>query len=170
MPEKTPVKLFPFRDDQHEEALDAWIGDPEITRFMASGRDPRGHPSYQWTGGENSWVFAVHHGLAYVGIVGLYAVDFLSQKAELRILIGQTRGAGIGTEAVRLLLNFGFGMLNLHRIYLGTAEENKAAYRAFEKNGFRPEGLLIEDLYRDGHWYNNVRMAVLRRDWEATRA
>lgn len=164
------VKLVAYRYDQHNHALNEWIDDQETTRFMAAGRVPHVDPSDEWSPSDpgRDYVFAVHQGLAYVGVVGLYGVDYLSRKAELRILLGAARGRGVGTKACQLLVNFGFGRVNLERIWLGTAAGNLAAQRCFEKAGFLVEGLLRRDLYRDG-WHDNYRMAILREEWEAAR-
>ena len=64
------------------------------------------------------------------------------------------------TEAVRLLLDFGFGELNLHRISLHVFEDNERARSVYRKAGFIEEGLLREAAFIDGR-YRSVRVMGL---------
>ncbi len=62
--------------------------------------------------------------------------------AEFGITIGEPafRGQGLGTEAVRLLLDFAFTVLGVHNVWLDTPAYNVGALRAYEKAGFREIG------------------------------
>ncbi len=55
------------------------------------------------------------------------------------------RDRGLGSEAVNLLATWGFEALGLHRVYAYVLAINPRAQRAFEKAGFRTEGLLRGD-------------------------
>lgn len=102
-----------------------------------------------------------------VGTCQLYAIDWINSSAELQIRIGSQseRGKGIGTEAVFLLLSYGFEDLNMHRIYLNVYEENLAAIKVYKKNGFSKEGLLRQSNYINGEYVNVMVMAILREEW-----
>jgi diamine N-acetyltransferase len=78
--------------------------------------------------------------LAPVGTTLLVRVDQLAGTAEFGILIGERRGQGLGTEATRLTLDWGFTVLGLHNIMLVTFSWNLAAVRAYTKAGFREIG------------------------------
>ena len=60
---------------------------------------------------------------------------------------------------------YGFDRLNLNRIWLGITSENKRGIRAYEKAGFRHEGALRQDIYRNSLYYDSVRMAVVRDEY-----
>jgi RimJ/RimL family protein N-acetyltransferase len=77
------------------------------------------------------------------------------------------RGKGYGTDAMRLLVSYGFRELGLHRIGLGVFGNNIGAIRSYEKSGFRQEVVMREALYRDGVRQNEITMGILRREWEA---
>lgn len=102
-----------------------------------------------------------------VGFGGLYDIHPTARKAELRILIGEKEawGKGYGTEATRLLVYYGFDRLNLNRIWLGVTDENSRAVKAYERCGFRVEGRLRQDLYRNSRFYDSVRMSILREEY-----
>ena len=157
-------------------ALHRLLHDPDTMRYMVLGRTA---PSAQrWVadlmdGWPRHVVWGVKVGvepprLVPFGVVGLWDLDWLARKAEFRIALGGQRGHGYGTEATRLVLAYAFTALNLERIWLGTAAENVAARKCFEKCGFLQEGVLEGDfLGPDGRRSDNVRYAILKPRWEA---
>ena len=67
--------------------------------------------------------------------------------------MGEGRGRGRGADAVRVLCRLGFEELGLHKITARTFDFNHACARCLEKCGFTQEGLLRDELYRDGAWH-----------------
>lgn len=76
-------------------------------------------------------------------------------------------GKGYGTEATRLLVQHAFETMNLNRVWLLVYEFNERALRAYERVGFQKEGVLRQEMYRQGRYWNTILMAILREDWEA---
>ena len=72
---------------------------------------------------------------------------------------------GYGTEVMRLLLQHGFGTLNLNRIFLRVDTENLGGIRAYEKAGFVQEARLRQADYREGRYCDDLIMSVLRSEW-----
>lgn len=105
-----------------------------------------------------------------IGACSLQHIDMRNRHAELSIFIpGRiVRGKGYGTEAVRLLLRYGFDVLRLDKVYLGVYDFNEGGIRAYEKNGFRYEGRHRQMLYYDGHMWDEWFMGILRTEWEAS--
>jgi RimJ/RimL family protein N-acetyltransferase len=77
------------------------------------------------------------------------------------------RGKGYGTDAMRLLVGYGFRELDLQRIALTVFSYNPRAIRSYEKAGFAREVVERAALYRDGQRHDIIIMGILRRDWEA---
>src|SRR4051794_24719882 len=77
-----------------------------------------------------------------VGMTGLTEIDFRCRSAEFNIMIGprQARGVGYGTEATRLLIDYGFTALGLANISPRVMAFNVAGIRAYTKAGFREFG------------------------------
>lgn len=102
-----------------------------------------------------------------IGSVGLHKLDFRGRHAELGLVIGERSawGQGFGTEATRLMLDYGFGTLNLHRIWLQVYASHAAAIRVYEKAGFRKEGVQREHLFAEGRHEDAVLMGILRSEW-----
>ncbi|MDR0964342.1 MAG: UDP-4-amino-4,6-dideoxy-N-acetyl-beta-L-altrosamine N-acetyltransferase [Clostridium sp.] len=99
-----------------------------------------------------------------VGCVYLSDIDHKHHKAEYGIYLGEpsVRGKGIGTLAAKLLLQYGFEQLALHKIYLRVLADNEAAIRSYEKAGFVQEGYLKEEVFVDGLYRDLIWMAILR--------
>ena len=71
-------------------------------------------------------------------------------------------------EAVRLLLDFAFRDLNLHRVYLHVFDTNAAAIRIYEKVGFVREGVLRQAAHIDGRYVDVMVMSILREEYART--
>ena len=103
---------------------------------------------------------------ACVGEAVLNQWDPGSQSCNFRILIGPAgQNRGLGTEATRLIVGYGFEHLGLHRISLEVYAFNPRARRAYEKAGFRPEGVLRQSLRYNGDWVDAEVMSILAPEW-----
>ena len=101
-----------------------------------------------------------------VGSCQLHSISPVHRSAELQIRIGEprSRGVGLGTEAVELLLKFAFDDLNLHRVYLHVLSTNGAAIHLYGKTGFVEEGVLRDGAYIDGRYVDLVVMGLLESE------
>ena len=94
-----------------------------------------------------------------------------NRSCGFRILMSAAgRGRGLGTEATRLIVDYGFDQLGLHRIELEVYAFNPRARRAYEKVGFVAEGVLRDALLWDGDWVDAVMMSMLETDPRPTAA
>ena len=105
------------------------------------------------------------------GNIGLWGARPKDRCATIGIALGrQYIGRGYGTDAMRVIVSYGFREMGLHRIQLGVAPFNPAGIRAYEKAGFVEEGRLRESVLHDGRWYDEVLMSILDHEWAARRA
>jgi RimJ/RimL family protein N-acetyltransferase len=106
-----------------------------------------------------------------IGACGLHRIDPKNRQAMYGIFIGEAeaRDKGHGTEVTSLMVTYAFATLNLNRVWLHVYEDNKGAIRAYEKVGFKQEGVLRQDNYREGRYGNTVVMGILRSEWKAAR-
>lgn len=102
--------------------------------------------------------------VGHISIYGIKRLPFLSALAGYSIDESVT-GKGIATEAVKLVLTFGFEELRLHRIEAYVSPRNPGSIRVLEKNGFQREGLLREFLYINGEWEDHYQYAMLEREF-----
>jgi len=108
-------------------------------------------------------------GWRLVGNSGFHNIEWHNRSAEIGIFIGDKSiwNKGYGTEAVSLLLQHGFGTLNLNRVFLSVHETNRRAIRAYEKAGFIQEGAMRQAVYKNGKFQDMLFMSVLRSEWES---
>jgi RimJ/RimL family protein N-acetyltransferase len=106
-----------------------------------------------------------------VGYIELDGILWSQGTGWMSIAIGDEpqRGQGYGAEALRLLLDFAFGELNLRRVQLTVFSYNTAAIALYEKIGFMREGVFREFVYRDGQTHDMILYGLLRREWEVQR-
>lgn len=107
---------------------------------------------------------------ALLGHVTLFGADVKNRAATLAIVLGPDHtGQGFGTEAVRVMVRYGFSEMGLHRIGLQTYGFNDRAIAVYGKVGFREEGRRREAVFHDGAFYDEVQMGLLEREWRASR-
>lgn len=104
-----------------------------------------------------------------LGEVVLNDMDTINRSANIRIGIQGTqhRGKGYGTEALLLMLRYGFQKLNLHRIHLGVYAFNPRAIHVYEKIGFHREGVERDALFMDGKFHDLITMSILEDEFDA---
>jgi RimJ/RimL family protein N-acetyltransferase len=104
-----------------------------------------------------------------IGLIGLYTIFQPHREAFMGIQIGERDywGKGYGTDALRVLLRFGFEELNLQRVSLSVLEGNERAMRSYEKCGFRYEGRERQTWAYDGRRWDEIYMGLVREEWRA---
>jgi RimJ/RimL family protein N-acetyltransferase len=101
-----------------------------------------------------------------IGHIALWGITAKDRCASLGILLDKSVwGLGYGTEALMLALHYGFSELNLHRIQLEVSASNERAMQSYRKTGFREEGRRRQAFFRNGHWQDQVQMAILAEEF-----
>lgn len=176
------VELRPFREEDLPQ-LKAALDDPDVQRLTGSVHssdaveqqtEERLRPWYSTRNDQTDRLDLMVVDRATetcVGEVVLNDWDEGNESCGFRILLGPAgQGRGLGTEATRLLLDYAFEHLPLHRVELEVYAFNPRAQRAYEKAGFVVEGRRREALLFDGERVDAIVMSVLRPDWLAARA
>ncbi|MGI2329533.1 GNAT family N-acetyltransferase [Planococcus sp. YIM B11945] len=102
-----------------------------------------------------------------IGHISMYSIKrlpFLSGLVGYSMDEAQI-GKGIATEAVQLVVAFGFEQLRLHRIEAYVSPRNMGSIRVLQKAGFLNEGLLREFLYINGEWEDHFHFAMLESEF-----
>ncbi len=103
----------------------------------------------------------------YIGSCGVNNIDWKNSIATIGILIGKKEywGKGYGTDAMKVLISFIFNQMNINKIKLNVFSFNDRAIKSYEKCGFKIEGRLRQELYRDGKYHDNIIMGLLREEF-----
>ncbi len=101
-----------------------------------------------------------------IGNCGIMNWDQTHRTGEVGIFIGpkESRGRGIGTEALRLLCGYAFDYMNMGSLFLRVFEFNEAGIRCYEKVGFKRSGLLRDSFIMRGRAYDTILMDCLPSD------
>lgn len=94
-------------------------------------------------------------------------LKLLNRTATLGIFIGNKKylSKGYGTEAIRLILDYGFNYMNLHSVKLNLLSFNERALKCYKKCGFRETGKIRENRFINGKYYDTISMDILENEF-----
>lgn len=170
--EKVKLRAYKREDIQLAQQF---LNDAETKRFLTPGIP---YPivleqEYKWFEGmsssEDRYSFAIEtlKDGKYIGGCGLNSVDWKNSVAVVGIFIGDKNywGKGYGTDAMKVLIRFIFEQMNVNKIKLFVYSFNERAVKSYEKCGFVKEGVLRQEMYRDGKYHDEYVMGVLRDEY-----
>ena len=102
-----------------------------------------------------------------IGNVGLNRIDYIDRTATLGIFIGEAdnHDKGYGSDALKALLNYGFGVLNLNNIDLSVFDFNERAIHCYKKVGFKEYGRRHKAYYVNNEYHDIIYMEILKDDF-----
>ena len=171
------VRLTVESPETIAKAQTRWFRDSELLRLAESD------PAYMWSEkNRKEWVekqdgqdannfrFAIR-ALSDDRLIGEVSIhpQWVDADAWIGIGLGERDywGRGIGTDAMRLIVQYGFIELNLQRVSLALHSYNERALKSYEKVGFKVEGTLRQDTLREGQRSDGIFMGILRDEWLA---
>lgn len=180
MPDRPPryhgerLYLRPF-EPEDAELVHAWYADAETSRLMGQlprslARRRRDAEAATAEGADGfDFVLCLLADDRPIGRADIFELHGHDGSASFGLAIGDPdqRGQGLGREAVDLIVDFCFEQLRLERVWLRTDSDNERAQRLYERCGFVHEGRLRHAFYQDGRFQDEIRMAILRDEWEA---
>lgn len=158
-------------DDKHP--LFEWINTKELVEFNSYFKPVNWENHVKWfeniITNETVKIFGIRT-LAEDKLIGscqLYNINTLTNSAELQIRLGyfNEMGKGFGSQAVKLLLAFGFETLQLQRIYLHVFSNNIRAHKTYLNIGFTEEGHLRRAAFIGNEFIDVKIMSVLKEDY-----
>ncbi len=161
--------------DEEIEKFTEWMNDFQVTDYTGrSGQIVTLSEEKEWL--ENSVKNTSNRNFniieskdnKLIGTVGLEKINWIERNAVLGIFIGDTdyRNNGYGTEAIKLLLEYGFRYLNLHSIRLDLLSINERAHKCYLKCGFKDTGKSREEIFLNGKYYDKLHMDILESEFE----
>lgn len=160
--------------------LHRWTNDFEVSILSGDDMMPQTlemfqakfeHSAKEGTPGQSNRVeFIIYEreSMRIIGLTELRQINHVHRRAQFGIGIGEKdcRHKGYGTEAVRLILDYGFTVLNLHNIMLNTYGYNIPAQKSYLKAGFREIGRRRQSVRFGGQWYDEVLMDCLSSEFQ----
>ena len=104
---------------------------------------------------------------APVGLIGLKGLESRSRSAEYWIYIGNlaSRRKNFAEEATRVILEYAFNVLNLHRVFLRVLATNTGAVALYRKLGFVSEGVMRDASFADGKFGDVLCYSLLEDEF-----
>lgn len=149
------IELIPLQQCNLEQVRQ-WRNRQDIKETTKSHHEITPQQQQDWfqskvQNNPNAYYFEIHttdSSKQFIGVCALQNINWISRNAEFSIYLGDLnyRGQGLGKEALKSLLTYGFNTLNLHRIWGQVLLTNQLALN-FYKNyfNFTVEGILKED-------------------------
>ena len=167
------VVLCPPDKSKHLENALKWINDTEITQYITHYLPVTRDFEEEWFDNlrkerEKNVVFAIEtHDGKHIGFTGLHNINWHDRTAVAGAIIGDKDywGKGYGTDSMMVLLSFAFLSLSLRKICASVLAFNKRSLGHVLKCGFRKEGVREKQIYKNGHYEDEVLIAVFRKNW-----
>lgn len=168
------VRLRSYRKEDMKICL-SFINDPLVTKNIRPGIPfpYKYEDEIKWYESlnpmsEKNYSFAIEkiEDETYLGGCGINYVDWKNSFCEIGLFLGKDFwNKGYGTDAMNILVKFIFNEMNLNKIKLFVYSFNDSARRVYEKLGFKTEGVLREEIYKEGKYYDEILMGLLKKDF-----
>jgi RimJ/RimL family protein N-acetyltransferase len=173
------VRLREYRKEDIPLRM-SYINDPEIS----SGLTPdipypmTLHEEEKWfqsiTGLSDTYKFAIEtlNDNQFIGGCSINSIDWKNSVATVGIFIGNRkyRSGGYGSDAMRVLMDFIFMQMNINKVRLTVYSYNESAIICYEKCGYKVEGILRQEIYKDGKYYDKISMGLLKAEYLSIKA
>jgi RimJ/RimL family protein N-acetyltransferase len=116
------------------------------------------------------FIVEVGDGAERAGFVILQGCRNPNRSVELKRIVLQTKGQGLGRACVRDLKRMAFGDLRAHRFWLDVKALNQRALALYVSEGFTEEGRLRESVRAGDGWDSLIVLSMLDREYDARRA
>jgi RimJ/RimL family protein N-acetyltransferase len=169
--------LRPFRRSDISYFLN-WFNDPEVVQYvdmylpMTEMSEEKFIEELGTTRAKSDIILVVEategDSTKPIGNCGLHSISPKDHNATFGIVIGEKDywSKGYGEEAARLLINYGFQQLNLHRISSAAAAFNERSIKLHKKLGFIEEGRLRQAMFKNGQYHDRAEFGILREEWK----
>jgi len=99
-----------------------------------------------------------------LGAVDLFDCDFKNKRAGIGILIAskKKRGKGLGSECLKIMIDYVFNTLSLHQLYCNVLMDNPESLALFEKFGFQKVGIKKDWIFHEGVYVDQCTMQLIK--------
>ncbi|MBI2627903.1 MAG: GNAT family N-acetyltransferase [Candidatus Niyogibacteria bacterium] len=173
-------KLVGLRAVEREDLsmLKDWRNIPKFRKNFREFRELNLDNQKKWfenivVGSQNDFMFIIERlkDKLSVGVCGLVYINWISRSADLSFYIGLNEEyidtKGYALEAAKLLLDYGFNNLNLHKIWMELYEFDKKKIDFFTKKlNFKKDGELRDNCFKEGKYWNSHIYSLLNKEYK----
>ena len=162
------------RNNEEIEQFTKWLNDFETTDYLGRSANIvtlEAEKKYFEENNDKNYNFFIItlENDKLIGTIGLENYDSINRTATLGIFIGdkEYRSHGYGTEAIKLILDYGFNYLNLNNIKLDLMSFNNRALKCYQKCGFKEYGRRRKCKFINGQYYDCIEMDILQEEFKS---
>lgn len=163
-------------EENELEQLRHWRNLPEYRKHFREYREISTTMQKKWfetiVNGDNSTImFSIHDIVTkeLLGCCGLCYINWVHRYSDLSLYIGKDEcyidDEGIARESCDLLFQYAFGELGLNKIWTELYEFDTKKITLYQNMGFQQDGLLREQYFYDGKWWNSYILSLLRKEY-----
>ena len=168
--EGNSIYLRPLKESDIESNYPKWFDDSEVCKYNSHEPFTKTRQDFidyvnKVKNSKNEYVFAIcdKKNNTHMGNIAIQKIDWKNKNGEIAIIIGEKEywGKGIGKEAWKLVIDYGFKTLNLHRLYCGTHEENIGMQKLALSCGMKEEGRFKDSALKNEKYYNTIHYGII---------
>ncbi|MAG47659.1 GNAT family N-acetyltransferase [archaeon] len=166
------IYLRQIEESDVEGNYPEWFNDKEVCKYNGHGevvntKEKTLEYVKSVRNSEHTLVFAIidKNNDRHIGNISLQKINKKDSNAEIAIIIGEKDywGTGVGKEAWKLIMDYGFSKMNLHRLYCGTNIENIGMQKLAENCGMEKEGISKDGMLKNGKYYDLVHYGKIKK-------
>ena len=150
-----------------------WVNDHSLSQYLGGSFPVTRDGLLQYYDasqppGTTMFAICLNENDKYIGNARLSEIDWIHRHCKYGRLIGETayRTRGYGSDALVLLLRYGFHHMGMNRIYSAAFADNEISLASNEQVGMKREGIMREGQYKDGRFHDMVMLAMLRSEFD----
>ena len=160
-------------NQENIEQLREWRNQPELRQYFREHKELSKEMQSNWFNSRvlndpNQYNFEIHdlESNKLIGHCGLYYINWIARTAEFGIYIGDFsfRNGGYGSDSLRTLIHYGFDELNMNKIWAEVYSNNEAL-NVYIHLGFKIEGILRQNVFKNGQYFDSTVISLLRSEW-----
>lgn len=163
----TVVRLDPL-SVSHLPHVMTWVNDREVMQYFAQRQERISEEEERrylesLTRSKTDRAFSIFMGEEYVGQCSVNQIYWPARNGRVFLVVRkEMQGKGLGSDALRALIERAFGEMDLHKLWLIVRRDNRSAQAMYLRAGFEFEGMLRDEYCVQGKFFDMVRMAILR--------
>jgi len=149
-----------------------WLNDSEVTQYITINHPMTLEQELEYLKANIGRQDKILLGIetldgVYIGNISIDKINHVDRTATTGIIIGNKEywGKGHGTEAKMLLLNYAFNTLNIRKIHSSAISFNERSVKYQKKTGAVVEGVLKDQIYKNGKYYDQIMLSIFKEDW-----
>jgi diamine N-acetyltransferase len=145
----------------------AWVNDREVMQYFATRQsaitedEERGYLK-ALIGSETDFAYSAFAGDGYVGQCSINKIYWPAKNGRVFLVVKRDQqGKGYGSAMLDALIERAFDQHGLHKLWLIVRRDNRRAQAMYLRHGFDFEGVLTDEYFVKGRFYDMVRMGMV---------